>query len=279
MGWDYGVFVWLAFGASGFILNISCAGFMIHKKKHKTPFGMSVLSLCIADILACITYLMYASMMIGAYNGSALARDLALKSRASFQVSIYISIAISLIHILFIAIQRLCAIIFPCAFNHWLTSSRCGLLLIIAWVIGLLYGIAYSYYDIIAIISCYQMIILGMALVAVYCAICYRSSKNAKKRTSMTSGQNKQNKRIIIHSTAVTLVFIACNYPYSINYLFAANNRTLRKYLYGLIALRPLMDPLIYFFVNHFRERNRISDVTTSHVGQAGIAMHSLATR
>ena len=251
--------------------------FMICKKKYRTPFGMNILSLCIADILACITFLLYACIMIGVYSGSVVATGLAFKSKTTFQVCIYITIAVSLIHILIIATQRLCAIIFPCAFNHWLTIRRCKLLLITAWVIGLPYGIAYSYYHIVAIVSCYQIIIVGIALVAVYCTICYKSSENAKRRTSMTFSQNKQNERIILHSTAVTIVFIACKYPYSINYLFIANNRTLRKYFYGLIALRPLMDPLIYFFVNHLRERNRVSAVTTSHVGRVDIAMHSLA--
>ena len=262
--WDFAVFLWLACGIIGLFLNTLEFVLLIRKKKFVTHFGLNLLSLSLADTLACLSYCLYSCVMISIYAGFSSANSATFQARAVSQILIFSSITTSFIHIVLIALQRLCAVLFPISYSRKYTLSNCIALLIFAWIIGIVYCVSYIYSSTIGAIACYQIFIVGILLIAIYCVIAYKTGlKHARERSRI---QTNQNRRILYHSLGVTLAFIICNFPYAINFLFFSNHRTVRKYFYGLLPIRPLLDPLVYFFLYRAQERNRVAAISSCHI-------------
>ena len=262
--WDIAVILWLAFGVIGLVLNIFEFIFIICKKKHATQFGLNLLSLSVADTIACLSYCFYASVMISIYAGFSTANSSTYRARAIAQLLIFSSITTSFTHIVLIALQRLWAVLFPYTFSHVFTVKNNIRLLTLAWIIASMYSVGYIFSNMFAEIACYQIFIVGTALIIIYCVITYKARRKLGRRRSHV--QSNHNRKILLHSIGVTLIYTVCNFPYAINFLFFSNHRAVRKYFYALLMIRPLVDPLIYLSLYRGWNRSRVGRGASSHV-------------
>ena len=97
----------------------------------KNPFQITLLSLSTADLLTAITLLLDG----GIYALKILRIIPAHDTFTVVQTALYgFSLSSSMLHVIFIAIQRLLAILFPLRIKSLLTKRRCYLALFLAWV-------------------------------------------------------------------------------------------------------------------------------------------------
>ena len=265
--WDIAVTLWLAFGIAGLALNVLEFTFLVRKKKYVTQFGVNLLSLSIADALACLSYCLYSLVMISIYAGFTKANSSTYRARAASQILIFTSITTSFTNIVLIAIQRLCAVLFPYIFSHKFTIRNSIAMLVIAWVIGVMYCVGFILSRTFAEVACYQIFIVGAILMIIYCVITYRTGLKHGRRGSII--RSNHNKRILLHSIGVTIVFVICNFPYAINFLFFGNRSVVRKYFYALLLIRPLVDPVVYLFLYKGCGKTRVGITTSCHTAPA----------
>ena len=260
--WNPSIIVWLCFGIVGLFLNTVESVSITCNRRKRTAFYLILVSLSLADLLVCTSYVFYAGTFLATYSSSATIHPVFNTVRVVSQKLIFGFLAISCIHVIFIAAQRLCAVRFPLSFSRMFSTAKCHVCIAIAWCIGITYAVLNVYNEKVGIISCYQLFVFGIMLIVIYCIIiCQATSKSPVLKTNSTAIM-KQSKRVLIHSISVTIIFIACNFPYAINFLFFTRNRNLLRYSYGLLALRPILDPMVYFFFH--RCRKRVSVTVTS---------------
>ena len=215
---DAAIIVWLVLGIVGVLFNVTETSIILRKLNRMTPFGLILLSLCMADILSSLLFAIYAVITIAGHRDSSQVIQLTYRL-------IFACTAVSFIHIVLIALQRLCAVAFPHAFTRIVNLTKCSVILLNGWLVAFLYGVIYAFDDAAIEVSCYQVFIVGIVLIIIYLNISYRARlKNVHKRS--THSRSNHTKRIFFHSFAVTAAFIACNYPYAIAFLFYPNFKT-----------------------------------------------------
>eukprot|EP00795_Rhopilema_esculentum_P012979 gene12979-3744_t len=248
--WNPSIIVWLCFGIIGLWLNAVEFVSITCNRRKMTAFYLTLVSLGFADLLACASYVFYGGTFLATYSSSATIHPVFNTVRVVSQKLIFGFLAISCIHIVFIAVQRLCAVRFPLSFSRVFSTAKCHVCIAIAWCVGLTYAVLNVYSERVGIVSCYQLLVFGVMLIVMYCVIiCQATFRSPVLRTNSTASM-KQSKRVLIHSICVTIIFIACNFPYAINFLFFASNRSPLRYFYGLLALRAILDPMLYFFIH-----------------------------
>ena len=273
VNWYYSSRFWLTFGTAGFLFNILELIVIFKQKKHKEIFGLTLTSLCIADIISSLSLGLVGGLRLLKYSGPKTLRiygntELASTWRAGHGAMMF-SIGTSFTHMVIIAVQRLFAVFLPLKFMAFFTYNHCALLIIVIWLLTFVYGlIAFFFSHFMLKVSYYMIVIMGLTLIIIYGAITLKTWKDDKKRARLASKAYTTNPtddsihRVVFHSLAVTLAFLVCNIPHSVLYLFFTKiNVTFVTFYHTvncLISLNPLLDPLIYFFF-HYQFRKYIS--------------------
>lgn len=261
VNWYYSARFWVAFGVAGILLNICEGVFIYFNKKHRTAFGLTLASLCLADILGGISFTLAGAWRLAEYNGPLTVQ---LVPNTSFIASwkaghgaLFFSVGTSFVHIMIIAIQRLFAVISPIVFKAFFTRRRCAILLIITWTALFISGvIGYFYVQNLWTASYLLMLAVGSILIICYIVICCKSWLYSKKRQLMTAGSTKSKSTVektVLVSVAVTLAFLVCTFPQSIFYLFVRDVEDLTFYhiVNCIISMNPCLDSLVYFCFYH----------------------------
>lgn len=268
VNWYYSARFWVSFGVAGAVLNIFEGFFIYFKSKHRTVFGLTLASLCVADLLGGISFTIAGALRLYEYDGSLTVRIIA---DTSFSVTwkaghgvLFFSVGTSFIHIMIIAVQRLFAVFSPIAFKTWFTRRRCAILLIVTWALLLITGvIGYFFIKGIWTVSYYLMLIVGSVLVLCYTAICCKAYAHSKKRRLMTiSVESKSGmEKTVSLSVAITIAFLVCTLPQAIFYLYILDSDDLTFYhsVNCLISMNPFLDSVIYFCFYHDFSRNKSS--------------------
>lgn len=255
--WYISARCWLAFGSTGLILNIIELIFLISKRKHHSVFGVTLLSLCAADILACLSFTFAGSVRIAKYSGRLPVKILPnttfyeiWKATNAFIVT---SVSASGLHITVIAIQRLCSVFLPLKIRSVFTTKRCVAVLVAAWVISATGGLLVHFigYALVLGISCYFMAVVAIIIPLIYTAISIRICLKARERRVMTSSDEGSSLRVVFHSIAVTLAYSACSFPLVVYVLFLRRNLSLYDIVTPLVCINHFVDPLIYFLLNN----------------------------
>ena len=176
-------------------------------------------------------------------------------------LSIYFSNLSSFMHLVFIAIQRAIATIYPLKFKQISFGLRFFFVLILVWffsailislvVFKLLSLGAIGYFGMTAFI----------AILILYVIICHQVIKQRKSISSTSrSGVQRSSFLVLFHSLAVTVTFVVCVVPAAI---YAAlqfpGGSPAFAAVTSLLVINPLLDPLVYFFVSHYRSKRRMS--------------------
>ena len=122
----------LALGILGIILNAVQIRMITRKRKTRQPFQITLLSLSVADLLIAITLLtsgvdyLLISLNIAHFKGWFYL----------VQLSFYgFSLLSSMLHVSFIALQRLLAVLYPLRIKRILTGRRCLIAIAVIWVL------------------------------------------------------------------------------------------------------------------------------------------------
>ena len=122
----------LVLGILGIILNAVQIRMITRKRKRRQPFQITLLSLSVADLLIAITLLtsgvdyLLISLNIAHFKGWFYL----------VQLSFYgFSLLSSMLHVSFIALQRLLAVLYPLRIKRILTGRRCLIAIAVIWVL------------------------------------------------------------------------------------------------------------------------------------------------
>ena len=260
VNWYYSARFWVSFGVAGSILNVFEAVFIYSKRKHRTGFGLTLASLCAADFLGGLCFLIAGALRLAEYLGPLTVEIIPNTSFSSSwqagHAALFFSVGTSFIHILIIALQRLFAVVSPILFKVWFTRKRCAFILIATWLVLFLSGIVgYFFVQGIWTVSYYLMLVVGICLIICYTLICLKSWRDARKRQLMMPSieQKSDVEKTVSISLAITIAFLVCTCPQAVFYLYINDDQDLTLYhiVNCVISANPCLDSVIYFAFYH----------------------------
>ena len=234
-------------GGIGLILSSFQLSHLL-RNSQLTVFNRTLLSLGISDLLSCLSFIS---------NGIANA----LKSRPGIAytlTSMNVFIVGSVFHMIFIGIQRLVAVKTPLKVNLIFNSTRCTISLALLWVAASTYGIVVSriFTDYAPIANSLSVFTTGVTLLTLYAGIaCKIKQRNRPICRGTQSKRNKQNRLVFLHSLLVTFAFICSYFPFAIEKLFLSSFLLSRFIFDTLMAMNPIINPCIYFYVQLYRRK------------------------
>ncbi len=252
-------YVYTAAGSLGFIANIIQ---LVLSRRNKTiknsSFGLAIISLNIADLLASASFvvagLVFFAEIFNAVNVM-IYRDLTLLLTAA----IVFSMTLSFTHVAFIAIQRVIGVVFPFDMKQIVTKTRSYVILVFLWLTSLVIAIIRHFYVEISIVLSFLAIIIGAVLIIMYSVISFKAMKRnvVSNVDAGRQGRSKQSdKEILLYSSVITIIFIVCNFPMAIK-----NFVTYSGFAYivsnVLFGLNPLLDTLLYFVWTYYKQRRQ----------------------
>ena len=226
----------------GIILNCCEIASLIHAKKTKLPFDITLISLAISDVLLALFIAILAVFMHVFPNVPT--------STLYGKIFIFFLFSLSLsssLHVFFIATQRLIAVLYPLKVSIWITRKRSAITLLLLWVISIVASTPMTNYT-------YQRIVIWGPFVSTAIIIaCYFviSFKMLKRKTPAIAGHQSQNISVLTYAVAITAIFIVCTFPFTI---FAVQQQvpvekmTFPTYVATLFYLQVILDPIVYFF-------------------------------
>ncbi len=249
--------IYTATGTVGIIANI--AQFVLvyrDKTSRETVFNMILQSLCIADLLLSgfllyrgVIHLLHVFMVID----DSWLRDLFSRVNAAF--AFYLTSAF--LHVVFIAIVRVIAVLVPLKFKQIITRSRCKFSMIFLWTLSIGSAIVVGLTDGFEVLS-YLAITTSFLLFITYSIICYRM---CKKRSNISQGneqmqinRRRSDRNVFLYSVALSVTFSVCFVPESLS-LFIEFPPFLYLISSFLYAINPFLDTLLYFFHNYHKRR------------------------
>ena len=226
-------------GAVGLILNVSQLIHLLCRLK-STVFNKTLVSLCISDILSCFSFI-----------GSGLA-SIRESNRAVIYTATALNVLIagSVFHLIFIGLQRQVAVTLPLRTKQIFDTRRCTLILCLIWAAATTYGIlvynvSSNYTNVINSITIFGS---GAVLVALYIGIAYKIRKRDRFiRNASQSNQYQQSRSVFLHSACVTIAFVVSYFPFATTELFITSSSLPSYFLHSLIAVKHIIDPLVYF--------------------------------
>ncbi len=250
-----------AAGLLGFIANtIQLVLICRAKNQNNSVFALAVLSLNIADLMTSFVILISGVVRLLRLFGIF---DLSLSKKMIYPLitALTFSLMSSIFHVVFIAIQRLIAVVFPLKVKQILTKRRCYIILPSLWVTSIAIAIiAHINYKLAFTSLAYVGILICISLVVMYTVICYkimnRNTVNNNNSEERQRRRQKSERGVMIYSVAITIVFIICFAPKILSSFV-----TYPMYL-GIISdmmysINPFFDTLLYFLWSHCRQRER----------------------
>ena len=240
------------------------------RSKQSTTFNKTVASLCISDLLSCLTFIGFGVTTIIKHQWGILSTDIAMN----------ILVTVSVFHLLFIGIQRLIAIALPLKVNQIFTARRCITILSLIWIAGTVYGIlvVLIFTSDRNLINSAAAFVSGMVLFALYIGIGWKiRQRNRTIPRTTQSRQSLQNRLVFLHSVCVTIAFALSYLPFPLEKLFAPQRPITQYIFHSLMTLNPIIDALVYFSLQYYRHK-QLKNITRMVV-QRHYEMKSTAKR
>ena len=129
--------IYLGIGTLGFIANlVQMIIIGRDKKQRNSVFGITLLSLNISDIFISIVQL-YRGILLVLFLLLVIDLNLVLKIGKHTDLVIIFSLASSFSHVIFIAVMRILALVFPMRIKRIITKSRCTIILFFLWLLSI----------------------------------------------------------------------------------------------------------------------------------------------
>ena len=242
----------------GIALNFCEIASLLHTRRTKLPFDITLISLAMSDLMLAMATLIFGIVLRSLTNLATVKVHGSLYVNL-FTFSIYASSLSSALHMWFIAIQRLIAVLYPFKVSIWMTRKRSIITVLLIWVLSI------SVTAPVSVKCCtYQRFLMYSPLVsAVVIVVCYSiiSFKMMTRKRPIVGSQQTQNLSVLLYSISFTAIFIICTFPYAI-YAMKQPVHILQMsipgYVLHLFFLQVVFDPVIYFFFQILKKRSTI---------------------
>ena len=228
----------------GIVLNSCEIASLIYAKRTTLPFDITIISLAMSDLMFVLTSLVLSSFIYYVPNWIASERYY-----MAFAYSTYSSFLSSVLHMVFIAIQRLIAVLYPLKTSIWITRRRSIITVLLLWLasVAVAAPVPMGFYIYNRILLFSPFVAIGV-IAACYFVINFRMMT----RKSPTGGdQQTQNISILVYSISVTAIFMICIFPatvYVMSQGVLMSKMQFPDYATYLLYLQTVLDPLVYFF-------------------------------
>ena len=254
-------FIYAGVGGVACILNTWQILLIMKKEKNKTAFDNTLVSLAISDLLYAICSLVTPMTLkyLPSHHSWFKPSVSVIFSAGTFTISS------SVFHVVYIAIERIILVYYP--LKHIIfVRRRIGLIVIaIVWFLSLFTTIICTVYmhntykDIVVASASSLNIGLGLAVLILYLSLVLKLKQISKvAREGINHGStiaattSRRQKRVMINSFAVTLVYIGCIYPPCITNVIQ-DKEEYYFYVGIFLSLQCVLDPLVYFFIHYCR--------------------------
>ena len=248
------------------IANIFQSCCACHRRKQNSTFEATLISLNIADIFSSLGFLVSGVYDLVAEEGpdeSQVLKFVFLGAGMSI-----LSVISSFGHIVFIAVQRFVAVLYPLQITRIFTKRSCRVCLFCLWLLSALVTIGFYFKAEIVVLG-YVMLTCGSLVVILYTPICYTMIKRRNflmRNSASNSAILKSNQSVMGHSITVVLAYIICNFPYGIQIILAKHEFLETVFFdisWFLFVLNPLLDSLLYFTIGFCKKRNKPTTPTS----------------
>lgn len=265
-------------GSFGVISNLAQVMFIFRKKKRRSLFDMTILSLSAADLLASTMFIMHGLRKLFTQQGEPVSNVIL---RFAW-TGCYFSTSSSVLHIIFIAIQRVMIIHFPLKCKRWFTKTRIFVTLLIIWLGSAAFASPSSVKLYPSQAMSWVIFASGTIIVAAYAVVCVEMKRKIERQETAannlarhSASGKSSNKVVIFHSFAIMLTFLLCTFPYGVARFFS--HKSVVYVICDIIfAVNPFLDPVLYFFLAKCRQKGAlyISSSNTHH-GKSSTTMSS----
>ena len=197
----------------GIALNCCEIASLLHARRTKLPFDITLISLAMSDLMLAIAMLIFGIVLCSVLNLATLKVHRGLYVNV-FTLSIFASSLSAALHMWFIAIQRLIAVLYPFNVSIWMTRKRSIITVLQIWVLSI------SVTAPVSVKCCtYQRFLMYSPLVsAVVIVVCYSiiSFKMMTGKRPTVGSQQTQNLSVLLYSISFTAIFMICSFPYTI---------------------------------------------------------------
>ena len=228
----------------GIALNTCEIASLVHARRTKLPFDITLISLAVSDLMLAFLTLLLAVLHLLSIESTTKWRD------HVYVACTYISSLSSASHMCFIAIQRLIAVLYPLKISIWITRKRSIITVLLLWLSSVAASVPVQMgYYIYNRILLYTPFVSASVVVVCYIVI------NIKMMTRKAqTGQQSQNISVLLYSISITAIFMVCTFPYTIyaiRYVLP-----FPSYAVHLFFLQVILNPVVYFF-SQLLKRNR----------------------
>ena len=242
----------------GTALNICEIASLLHARRTKLPFDITLISLAMSDLMLAMATLIFGIVLNSVLN-MATSKEHESLYKNLFTFSIFASSLSAALHMWFIAIQRLIAVLYPFKVSIWMTRKRSIIIVLLIWVlsISVTAPVSLKYYN-------HQRYLMYSPLLsAVVIAVCYSiiSFKMMTRKRPTVGSQQTQNLSLLLYSISFTAIFMICTFPYAIYAIKQPVHKLpipIPEYAFHLFFLQVVFDPVIYFFLQILKKRSTI---------------------
>ena len=250
-------FNYAIFGFAGFIANAALLIMLFRARKSESLFNKTLASLAVANLISDVCFAVSGTL----FTYQTLAKiwefeNMLILVRLQFANRAFI--AVSLSHIVFIAVQRFVAVYFPFRFKRIFTTKLTWMILVLIWALPLAATVLFHYVirsdNDPDVPVAYSIILLGVILTICYTFILIRLIIQRKLTSAMTINNNptsdtKHKFKLFFNSIGVTFLFLILMLPFAISTLEADILGKWRMLFSSFIAIKTLVDPTVYFFI------------------------------
>lgn len=239
----------IAIYAVGLFLNLLEIVLLLHLRRTKQPFDLTLISLASANLyVSFIPIPAYVTMLAGVpSNVRVFAVLVEFTHNTACMTSAF--------HLGFIAFQRLVAVRYPHQSSIWLTRKCCIITICFLWFTSLLMHLPFCFFNYTQVFSI-ALLFVGVAILFSYSALNYQLFSS--KRISRSGISSNQNIHILIYSTMVTAVFLLSTFPLNISIIISSHAPLYAIYLY---KTRVISDPLLYFLYHYLKRKDSNAQV------------------
>ena len=241
----------ISIGLVGVLLNMLQMMLFSVRRRASLSFEVTLLSLSVADfvvsLLVCVAYSLF---LLYFYDKI----DLPLKEIVILNaVGTHLSVTSSMLHLTFIAFQRLFVVLSPFRFNQNISKTLTSIIICVVWLLSGIYIflVVLNHYHIYIPLS-WLIMICAAALVFCYTAICYRLLKVPYQDSN---GALKNRRRTVtLYCLIVTSAFLVCSLPFAASSFWKTSlHRDFRMISDWLLVLNCAIDPTIYLAYEFIR--------------------------
>ena len=247
------VSIYITFSFLALVGNVVVLRLLYKRGNGRTVFDVTVASLVFADLCTAIGFLASNISFLVFLKTGDVSESVEKFFDIFFEFTIFCFIA-SILHVILITAERLCALFFPLKYRQVVTNKGIRWPILIIWMTSLSGSLVHA-----LVLNGKQsdkaigiMIVVSSGILCVMYSIIAIKILYLKRRSMFKS---KRDRIVLMNSLAVTISFLVCLLPLAFGLLGVDKSSKSTGLLSSLVAVKLLLDPLLYFYVSFWKTR------------------------